>query len=429
MANMLDYVLWRGDIGMDYAPFNAIDALLFSSLCYLDFAGVDNQIGHTLAEADREGLVQDRDHSLFPSRKQVFEAMARSRRFGECRMHHFITLTDKEAEMQFSVVCYDLPDGTGCVAFRGTDATVVGWREDMNMSVLDPVPGQEAALYYMQKLLEKDGGPIRIMGHSKGGNLGIFAAAHLSAAMQDRISEIWSFDAPGMAPDVFNSEGYQRIAPKIHHFVPQTSIVGLMLEYPRPYTVVHSTASGMQQHDILSWQIIGPRFEEMDSVDENAITIRDTLHEWVDRSDKKQRAAFVDAAFQILESTNVTTVGELKGEKMKNLRAMINGSRDLDPEMKKEFGKLMNLFLSLGADNVWDRFRFWLTEGKNGQQEGNARLTAGEKRKKKAGAEEEPARAEEIEEQNEPAPGEAAENESRNEPATGEAAKEEKPEQ
>ncbi len=399
MANMLDYVNWRGDIGMDYAPFNAIDALLFSSLCYLDFAGVDNHTGRTLAEADREGLVQDRDHSLFAARKQVFEAMARSRRFGECRMHHFITLTDKEAEMQFSVVCYDLPDGTCCVAFRGTDATVVGWREDMNMSVLDPVPGQEAALYYMQKLLENDGCPIRILGHSKGGNLGIFAAAHLSAALQERICEIWSFDAPGMAPDVFASEGYQRIAPKIHHFVPQTSIVGLMLEYPRPYTVVHSTASGIQQHDILSWQVIGTRFEEMDSVDENAITIRDTLHEWVERSNKKQRAAFVDAAFKILESTNVTTVGELKGEKIKNLRAMINGSRDLDPEMKKEFGKLMNLFLSLGADNVWDRLRFWLTEGKNGQQDGNNRLTAGERKKKQNEADEEPARPEAAGEQ------------------------------
>ncbi len=400
---MMDYVIWRGDIDMNYAPFNVIDALLFASLCYLDFRGVDNHTGRTLAEADRDGLVVDTDHNLFSARKQLFEAMARSRRFGECRMHHFISLTDREAEMQFSAICYDLPDGTCCVAFRGTDATVVGWREDMNMSVLDPVPGQEAALYYVQKLLEKDGCRIRMAGHSKGGNLGVYAAAHLSAALQDRISEIWSFDAPGMAPDVFNSEGYRRIAPKIHHYVPQTSIVGLMLEYPRPYTVVHSTASGMQQHDIHSWQVIGTRFEELDSVDENAVTIRDTLHEWVDKSDKKQRAAFVDAAFKILESTNVTTVGELKGEKMKNLRAMISGSRELDPEMKKEFNKLMNLFLSLGADNVWDRFRFWLSEGKNGQQEGNARLPAGEKKRKKSGESDEPAQPEENENGTEPA--------------------------
>ncbi len=409
MANMLDYVIWRGDIGMDYAPFDAIDALLFASLCYLDFEGVDNHVGHTLAEADREGLIRDTDHNLFPTRKQLFEHMARCRRFGECRMHHFITLTDRDAEMQFSATSYDLPDGTCCVAFRGTDATVVGWREDMNMSVLDPVPGQEAALYYMEKMMESGGGSVRITGHSKGGNLGIYAASHLSASLQDRISEIWSFDAPGMAPDVFNSEGYQRIASKIHHYVPQTSIVGLMLEYPRPYTVVHSTASGIQQHDIHSWQLIGPRFEEMDSVDETAIAVRDTLHEWVDKSDKKQRAAFVDAVFQILESTNVTTVGELKGEKMKNLRAMINGSRDLDPEMRKEFSKLMNLFISLGADNAWDRFRFWLSEGKNGQQEGNARLPAGEKKRKKAGEAQEPARLEAAGSPEDPAEDAAAE--------------------
>ncbi len=362
---MIDYLAWRGDLTLEASPWNGIDAMLFATICYLSFNDTDNPRGRTLAEADREGLIRETDHSAFAVRRQVFEAMARSRRFGDVRMHHYIAITDAAAEMQFSATCYDLPDGRLCVGFRGTDATVIGWREDLNMSLLEPVPGQEAAACYLEKALALDGRPVRLTGHSKGGNLAMFAAAHQKAEAQERLEEIWSYDSPGMSPDVFGGEGYQRIAPKIHHFVPQTSIIGLLMEYPRPYRVVHSLNSGIQQHDILSWQVYGPRFEELEEVDENAVTIRDTLHEWLERSDRDQRAAFLDTAYRMVENTKATTISELTGEKMKTLRNMIGGSRDADPEGRKDFNKLMSLFLSLGVDNMFDRVRDKFADARN----------------------------------------------------------------
>lgn len=355
MANMVDYLAWRGEFGLELTPWNEVDALLFATLSYLNFHGTDNALGWTLAEAERLELLNEATDSYFEKRKKMFLAMAESRRFGDCRMHHYIAETDLEKEMQFSAVCYDLPDNTLVVAFRGTDSTVIGWREDLNMSLLKPVPAQEAAKTYLEHAAGMDDRPIRLTGHSKGGNLAAYAAACVSPEIQDRIREVYTFDGPGMSPDVFQSEGYRNIAPKIRSYVPQTSIVGMMMEYHRNYTVVHSDAAGIQQHDPLTWQVYGPHFECVESIDETAKTISDTLHDWLKLSDQEERAMFLDVAFGMIESTRATTVSEIMGEKIRNLRSLISSGRDLDPERKKEFNRLLGVFLSAGVGNVIER--------------------------------------------------------------------------
>ena len=237
---------------------------MMANLSYLDFHGLGDERGWTLADAKRLELVQDTDVANFEGRKQQFLAMADTVRFGDIRMHHFISLTDEDEELQFSATCYDLPDGTLCIAFRGTDGTLVGWREDFNMSWQSVVPAQEAAVYYLEKAAELDDRPLCLVGHSKGGNLAAYAAACSRPEVQDRLKAVYSFDGPGMSPDIFQSEGYQRVVDRIHSFVPQTAIVGMMMEYHRKYTVVKSDASGIAQHDPLTWQVYGPRFETVE---------------------------------------------------------------------------------------------------------------------------------------------------------------------
>jgi hypothetical protein len=249
------------------SPWNELDGLLTAVLSYLNFHGVQDHRGWTLREAKRIDLLIDDGSVSFPARKKVFEAMADSERFGDCRMHHFIARTDEELSMQFSAECLDLPDGTMCVIFRGTDNTLVGWREDFNMAYQTQVPAQAAAAYYLSKAVKETDGPIRLIGHSKGGNLAVYAAAGVSAKIQDRIESIWSYDGPGMNMEMARSEGFGRIRPKIRSYIPQTSIIGLLMEYYEPYTVVRSTAKGLEQHDPLTWQVYGRRFEELPGVD------------------------------------------------------------------------------------------------------------------------------------------------------------------
>lgn len=353
---MMDYLTWRGEFGFEASPFNPVDALLLSTLSYLDFRDTRGDSARTLAEAFRMELLEKTGNpSSFPDRKAMFLAMAESRRFRDCRMHHAVTVTDEKLEMQFSALCVDLPDHTLAVVFRGTDNTFTGWKEDFNMAYQSPVPGQEAAMYYLELASQLDNRPLRVMGHSKGGNLAAYAASVSPENIRNRIEGVWSFDGPGMSEEVFASEGYRKILPILHHYVPRTGIIGMLMCYHREYTVVQSDVSGIQQHDPFTWQVIGSGFETLPEIDRTAQVTRETLQEWLAACPKEKRAAFVDMLFRLVDRTKATTMSELLGEKMRNMMSMVGGSRDVDPETRRVFTRLMAQFVTLGVGNVLEQ--------------------------------------------------------------------------
>ena len=369
MANMVDYLAWRGDLPFEAAPWNEIDGLLIATLSYLDFHGGRDPKGWTLEEMARIDLLQEGTSNSFAGRKKAFEAMAAGERFRGCRVHHDIALTDAEIGMQFSALCLDLPDGTTCVAFRGTDNTLIGWREDFDMAYTTRVPAQEAAILYLGRAAALSKRPIRLVGHSKGGNLAVYAAAYAKKSVQNRIESIWSYDGPGMNRETSQTEEYLRIKDRIRSFVPQTSIIGMLMDYYEPYTVVRSTASGISQHDPMSWQVYGPRFETLPAIDQTAVVTRDTLHEWLRNSTPEQRAAFVDALFSMAESTKATKMSELTGEKLKTLLTMVGSRKEVDPETRRVFTRLMAQAVTLGFGNVIDWVRGRREGGTNGDWE------------------------------------------------------------
>ena len=359
MANMLDYLVWRGDVPLSVSPWNGIDGLLCATISYLDFHGGQDRKGWSLEELIRIDAVKDDggNSGAFPFRKAVLERMAESARFSGCRLHHAISLTDREIEMQFSALCLDLPDGTTCVAFRGTDNTIVGWREDFNMAYQTRVPAQEAAVLYLTRAAALSERPLRIAGHSKGGNLAVYASACVPPRIQERIESIWSYDGPGMNRETSQTEGFARIRDRIRSFIPQTSIIGLLMDYYEPYTVVRSTASGISQHDPMSWQVYGPAFETLSAVDQTANVTRDTLHEWLQNSTPEQRADFVDTLFRLVDTTGATRMSDLTGEKLKSLMTMVGNRKEVSPEIRRVFNRLMAQAVTLGFGNVIDLVR------------------------------------------------------------------------
>ena len=357
MSNLIDYIFWRGDIPFDVSPWNEVDGLLCATLSYLNFHGLEDHRGWTLREAKRIDLLIEGQGNMFPLRKKMFEGMAESERFGESRMHHFIALTDEDVSMQFSAMCVDLPDGAMAVIFRGTDNTLVGWREDFNMSYQTTVPGQLAAAYYLSKAARLSDRPIRLMGHSKGGNLAVYAGAAVPERIQKRIEGIWTYDGPGMNLEISRSEGYARIRDRIHSYIPQTSIIGMLMEYYKPYTVVHSTAKGLEQHDPMTWQVYGTRFEEMESVDRTASVVCETLHEMLTNSTPEKRGAFVDTLFRLADNTNATRMSDILNEKFRSLVKMAGGRKEVEPETRRVFTRLMAQAVTLGVGNVVERVR------------------------------------------------------------------------
>ena len=360
---MIDYLAWRGDISLEVSPWNEIDSLLCAVLSYLDFHGTQDHRGWTLQEAKRiDLLIEKPTTKTYPLRKKMFLEMADSARFAGCRMHHQIAMTDGDLNMQFSAMCLDIPDGTMAVLFRGTDNTLVGWREDFNMAYQTRVPAQEAAGYYLGKAVKLNDRPLRIMGHSKGGNIAVYAASVLPEKYQRRIEHIWSFDGPGQNLGVSRSEGFARIRDRIVSFIPQTSIIGLLMDFYKPYTVVRSTAKGIEQHDPMTWQIYGKHFEEVESIDRTASVVSNTLREMLTNSTPEQRAAFVETLFRLADNTNETTMSGLLNEKFRSFRKMFGGRKEIDPETRRIFTRLTAQAVTLGFGNVVERVR-----GKNEQ--------------------------------------------------------------
>ena len=363
MANMLDYLAWRGDVPVEVSPWNEIDGLLIATISYLNFHGGQDPKGWTLEEMARLDLLQEGNSASFAGRKKAFEEMAKGARFSGCRLHHAIALTDAEIGMQFSAMCVDLPDGTMAVAFRGTDNTLVGWREDFEMAYRTWVPGQEAAGYYLAQAARSTDRPLRLAGHSKGGNLAVFAAAVAAPEVQDRIESIWSYDGPGMNREMSVREGFQRIRGRIRSYIPQTSIIGLLMDYYSPYTVVRSAATGLRQHDAMSWQVYGAKFEELESIDRKAEIVCETLHEWLQNSTPEQRGAFVDTLFRMTDTTNASKMSDILNEKFRSLRKMYGGRKEVDPETRRVFNRLIAQAATLWFGNVVERVRGQKEEG------------------------------------------------------------------
>ena len=209
MANMMDYLDWRGDLTFTASGFNEVDNLLFAELVYTSFDGIvtgqSEAEAVTLAEASAVFWEQNSREeilarvSMTKAAPFVLEKMAKTERFRDVKLWGYVNDISEEEQSQFAVMCAGLPDGSIYVSFRGTDNTITGWREDFNMGYLSETPGQLKAVSYVEQMLGEGGRPVRIGGHSKGGNLAVYAAVHCSSGLQDRILAVYSNDGPGFA--------------------------------------------------------------------------------------------------------------------------------------------------------------------------------------------------------------------------------------
>ncbi|MBQ8654792.1 MAG: DUF2974 domain-containing protein [Clostridia bacterium] len=352
MASIMDYILWRGDLPLRVSPLSPADMLILSQLAYTD-PGPEarSSEGAVLREllfpASAPGTPAD-------SWLELARSAAASLRYGSMRLHDYVNVVDPERDIQFSAVTASLPDGRSCVCFRGTDNTLVGWREDFTMAFESPVPAQMEALTYLERISLRTGGGILLTGHSKGGNLAVYAAARASAAAQAQIQSVYTFDGPGVDDETFLSDGYRRIGSRIHSFIPQSSVIGLLLAYHPDYTVVRSGAEGFRQHDAFTWQLIGPRFEELSEVDAGSRLINETVHEWLRTVSPQQRRTFVNTLFDVLEASGASTLRDLKADRVRSALGMIAAGRELDGETLRMMGYLVGSFLTIGMGNLWD---------------------------------------------------------------------------
>lgn len=319
MANLLDYLEWRGDLTLFQAPFNEVDNLILAELSFVDFGGIVPAPGggasvplQEAAEAFFAGFPNGEKIDmgvLIPDAiPHMLRKMAACRRFQDMKLNCFVDWLDTEKAEQFAALTVETGDGLLYLSFRGTDDTLAGWKEDFHMACLPEVPAQKMAVKYVRDVARQfPRRRLRLGGHSKGGNLAVYAGVFTTAAIQRRIEAIWSNDGPGFHNDLLDLPEHRRVAQRIVSIVPKSSVVGMLLEHEEDYQVVDSTQQGLMQHDGFSWQVLGDHFVRLRSVTRQGHLNDLALKEWVHHMPLSQREKFVDGLFDVLSASGART--------------------------------------------------------------------------------------------------------------------------
>ena len=282
------------------------------------------------------------------SSRRLLTALAASPRFRNLRVMGYTEQMDPEAEKQFSAVTFRLTEGLSYVAFRGTDASFVGWKEDFNMA-FQTVPSQETAVAYLARAALYCPGRLMTGGHSKGGNLAVYAAACCDEAVQGRILRIYSHDGPGFLAEMLTSPGFQAIADRVEKTLPQSSVVGMLLEDQESFQLVKSGRVSFWQHDPFSWQVEGDRFCPADHLTADAHYLDKTLNDWVRGLAQEERERFVDALYGILNVNEVTTFAQWQDQRQKNLSDTMKAASQMDPDTRKFLGHTLKELAALSV--------------------------------------------------------------------------------
>ena len=348
MGNIMDYISWRGDLSFAQSPFNEVDNLILACFSYVNLDGIPAVSGqkgielkklvkefkklHTIKELEA-------DKSFIRLAPFMMFEMAKSVRFGNCVIRNYVNEIVTEAEQQFSAVEIVLDDGTSYISFRGTDDTIIGWKEDFNLST-GVVPAQERAVEYMQRISDKASGMLRVGGHSKGGNLAIYGSVMCKSA-HDKILEIYSNDGPGFSKEFQESPETAEMMPKIIRIIPEYSIIGTLLEHEKQPIIVASTSRGLLQHDGFSWEVQGPGLVRRDSLNKTALRFIEILHKWIDGMDTEQKRLLIEDLFATLQASGCENLSEVQSGGIKSLAAMVKRLDKFAPESRGMMQELL----------------------------------------------------------------------------------------
>jgi hypothetical protein len=354
MQNVFDYLDWRGDLSFERDPFNEIDNLIFSILAYAQLDGIvpaegDNNRAMALSAvagkyAQRLFQLPSVDHNPFLRQIPALLAKAAdSKRFGPVLLSNYVNQLDSEIVKQFSAVVFSINRRLHYVAFRGTDDSLAGWKEDFLMSFRSEVEAQKQADLYLRRVAPRLRGRLYLGGHSKGGNLAIFAATRSPVKLDRRIAGIYNNDGPGFLPAFVRQQRYQQCLPKIRTLVPQSSIVGMLLEHRESYQVIACDEPIILQHNPLTWKVRGTAFEPSEGLAKDSVVLRDSIRGVLDKVTLEQRAQFVNALFDIIHGSGARTVGDLSREKLSLAVNLIKTYRSMDSETQQVLKQAVEL--------------------------------------------------------------------------------------
>ena len=340
-------------------PFGVVDSLMLSQLCYLHMEklipGVEYNDREPIRVADlykAEYFDEIMENVRDPkSNRRLLNALCASPRYRDIKVNYYINIVDDKLEKQFAAMTFILPDGTVYVAFRGTDATVVGWKEDFNMFFDPVVPSHISSVHYLEVVAQRTKGKMYIGGHSKGGNLALYGATFAGKEIQDRIITVFNHDGPALSPEIKKDINYIDLGEKIQTTVPEASIFGLMFS-SGDYKVVQSNRLGIMQHDPFSWEIADNDFVYAEEVKHASSYLVDMAQEMMNTLNDDDKEAVVDTLFDIIKSSGTTTFVNGPTQMIKEFDQVIHAMKNIDEKSEESIKVMVTEFFKLIAKQV-----------------------------------------------------------------------------
>lgn len=351
MGNIMDYIEWRGDLPFTQSEFNDVDNLILACFSYVNLDGIQEAASQNGVElkALTEKFLQlhtekelKEDKSFIRFAPFMMLEMAKTERFGQCVIRNYVNEIVAEEAQQFSAVEICLSDGTSYISFRGTDDTIVGWKEDFNLST-GVVPAQERAVEYLRRIAGSLQEMVRVGGHSKGGNLAVYGAV-MCKEIHPWILQVYSNDGPGFSREFLELPETEALLPKVTRIIPEYSIIGTLLEHSKEPVLVASSNKGLLQHDGFSWEVSGNHFASKEQLNSRAETFVSILHKWIDGMDVEQKKVLIEDLFSTIEASGSENLSEIQAGGLKSFTAMLKRIESFAPESRE---MVQELFLAL----------------------------------------------------------------------------------
>lgn len=357
MANAIDYLKWRGDIDFSKSPVNEIDLLILARLSYMPFDRIEMKRKDTIGAIAEKMADVDKKYYVSSGDDDFIREVGNSERFKGLIVTDFEKNYDKKLELQFGAITIHLPNRILYVSFTGTTQELFGWKEDFNMSFMEKVPCQEEARKYINKIANKYHGKMYVGGHSKGGNLAIYASAFAKPEYQKRIISVLNYDGPGFMEHIINTTEYTKILSKIITYIPQDSVVGRLMTHREKVEIVESNQKGLMQHEVVTWQVLGTKINRLQSNTKESEMINETLTHWLESTTEEQRKVFFDCIFNIIEDSNFETINDLLKNWYKKIDAITGNYKKLSDEDRKVVNEMIMLFAKSFAERRNEKIR------------------------------------------------------------------------
>lgn len=364
MENLINYVRLRKDISLEEKPFNPVDMLMMAELAYVDWEDIVNEDKVLLRTACKEYITKHDGENLRKkfiyslSIPELVENIMESDRYKGVYIQNYKTCYSEEEKIQFGAVTFELPNKEIIFSFRGTDGSITGWKENMMMTYQDDLACQQFAKMYIEDYLEsipetktffglrskKEIPYFYMTGHSKGGNLAMYAAYTLEK-YDSYLKKVYNFDGPGFRKSFYEKAYKENIVQKIESYIPKGSIIGRLLEHKENFYIIDSCQKGLSQHDGFSWSVNVDSFVSFDYIESDSDETLASIDRILLSKTKEEREAYIDLIFKVLDQMNIQSISDLTNLDIKRGINGLLSVRKMNHDERKFMWEVLNLLM------------------------------------------------------------------------------------